>query len=46
MAQDAMIRKIKIIGEASHQVEKRYPEFETTHAELPFAFAYVLCSSK
>lgn len=40
LVQDAVIRNIEIIGEASNNIEKRYPEFTATHPELPFAFAY------
>jgi Protein of unknown function DUF86 len=35
MAQDAVIRNIEIIGEASNNIEKHYPEFAATHPELP-----------
>jgi uncharacterized protein with HEPN domain len=40
MAQDAVIRNLEIIGEASHNVETHFPEFAATHPELPLAFAY------
>jgi uncharacterized protein with HEPN domain len=40
MAQDAVIRNLEIIGEASHKIERHYPEFATAHPELPLAFAY------
>lgn len=40
MAQDAVIRNIEIIGEASHNIEIQFPEFATSHPELPLAFAY------
>ena len=40
MAQDAVIRNFEIIGEASNNIAKRYPEFATSHPELPLAFAY------
>ena len=40
MAQDAVIRNLEIIGEASHNIEKYYPAFAAAHAELPLAFAY------
>ncbi len=39
MAQDAVIRNIEIIGEASHNIETRFPEFALAHPELPFAVA-------
>ena len=40
MVQDAVIRNLKVIGEASHNIETRYPEFAAAHPELPLAFAY------
>lgn len=40
MAQDAVVRNIEIIGEASHNIEDHYPEFAAAHPELPLAFAY------
>lgn len=40
MVQDAVIRNIEIIGEASHNIEKHYPEFAENHPELPLVVAY------
>lgn len=40
MAQDAVIRNIEIIGEASHNIEVHYPKFAAEHPTLPLAFAY------
>jgi uncharacterized protein with HEPN domain len=40
MAQDAVIRNFEIIGEASNNIEKHYPEFAANHPELPLVFAY------
>ena len=40
MAQDAVIRNLEIIGEASRNIEQRYPEFAGAHPELPLASAY------
>lgn len=40
MAQDAVLRNIEIIGEASHNIEQHYPAFATEHPDLPLAFAY------
>lgn len=40
MAQDAVIRNFEIIGEASNNIARRYPEFTASHPELPLAFAY------
>lgn len=40
LVQDAVIRNIEIIGEASHNIELHFPEFVRSHPELPLAFAY------
>lgn len=40
MAQDAVIRNLEILGEASHNIESHYPMFAAAHPELPLAFAY------
>jgi uncharacterized protein with HEPN domain len=40
MAQDAVIRNLEIIGEASRNIKQRYPEFAGAHPELPLASAY------
>jgi uncharacterized protein with HEPN domain len=40
MVQDAVIRNFEIIGEASHHIEQRYPEFAAAHPRLPLAAAY------
>lgn len=40
MMQDAVIRNIEIIGEASHNIEVHHPDFAAEHPELPLAFAY------
>lgn len=40
MAQDAVIRNFEIIGEASHNIERDYPEFAAAHPELPLDPAY------
>jgi uncharacterized protein with HEPN domain len=40
LVQDAVIRNVEIIGEASNNIEKRYPEFSLKHPELPLSFAY------
>lgn len=40
MAQDAVVRNFEIIGEASNNIEKHYPEFAAAHPELPLASAY------
>jgi len=40
LVQDAAIRNLEIIGEASHNITRRYPEFTATHPGLPLAFAW------
>lgn len=38
--QDAVIRNIEIIGEASHWIETGFPDFVAAHPELPVSSAY------
>ncbi len=38
--QDAVIRTLEVIGEASNNVRKHYPEFVQQHPEVPFGSAY------
>ena len=40
LVQDAVIRNLEIIGEASNNIEKHYPDFAASHPELPLSFAY------
>lgn len=40
LVQDAVIRNIEIIGEASHNIEVHYPDFVTTNPGLPLSSAY------
>lgn len=40
LVQDAVIRNFEIIGEASNNIEKHFPDFAQSHPELPLAFAY------
>jgi uncharacterized protein with HEPN domain len=40
LVQDAVIRNFEIIGEASNNIEKRFPEFVASHPELPLSSAY------
>ncbi len=39
LVQDAVIRNLEILGEASNNIQKHYPEFASQHPELPLAFA-------
>ncbi|WP_124553478.1 DUF86 domain-containing protein [Methylophilus methylotrophus] len=40
LIQDAVIRNIEIIGEASHNIQKHFPKFAQTHPEIPLRIAY------
>ena len=40
MIQDAVIRNIEILGEASRNIERLFPEFIEEHPEIPFIDAY------
>lgn len=40
LVQDAVIRNFEIIGEASNNIEKHYPQFAANYPELPLASAY------
>ncbi len=40
LVQDAVIRNFEIIGEASRNISKRYPDFAATHPSLPLGVAY------
>jgi uncharacterized protein with HEPN domain len=40
ITQDAVIRNIEIIAEASHSIQSHYPAFAAAHPELPLAIAY------
>ena len=40
LVQDAVIRNFEIIGEASHNIESKFPQFAGAHPELPLAVAY------
>jgi len=39
LVQDAVIRNIEIIGEASNNIDKYYQDFAQLHPELPLIFA-------
>jgi uncharacterized protein with HEPN domain len=40
LVQDAVIRNFEIIGEASNNIERHYPDFAASHPELPLSNAY------
>lgn len=39
LVQDAVVRNLEVIGEASHNIEKHAPAFAAAHPELPLAYA-------
>lgn len=39
LIQDAVIRNLEVIGEASRNIERVHPEFAAAHPELPLALA-------
>lgn len=38
--QDAVVRNLQVIGEASNNVVKHHAEFAVAHPEVPWRFAY------
>lgn len=40
LVQDAVIRNIEVVGEASRNIDKHYPEFTEQHVDVPFSMAY------
>jgi uncharacterized protein with HEPN domain len=38
--QDAVIRNFEVIGEASNNIKKHYPDFVCQHPDVPLNFAY------
>ncbi len=38
--QDAVIRNLEIIGEASNNIAKRFPDFAAENSEVPWVIAY------
>lgn len=40
VVQDAVIRNLEVIGEASRNIERGFPDFAAAHPELPLAVAY------
>ena len=40
LVQDAVIRNLELIGEASRNLVRHYPDFASAHPEVPLAFAY------
>jgi uncharacterized protein with HEPN domain len=39
LVQDAVIRNLEVIGEASRNIERAHPDFVAAHPELPLALA-------
>lgn len=40
LVQDAVVRNFEVIGEASRNIDKHYPDFAMAHPELPLSIAY------
>lgn len=40
LVQDAVIRNFEVIGEASHNIQKHYPDFAAANPDLPLDYAY------
>ena len=40
LVQDAVIRNLEVIGEASRNIQTNFPVFAAAHPQLPLAFAY------
>jgi uncharacterized protein with HEPN domain len=40
LIQDAVIRNLEVVGEASHNIEKHFPSFCDKHPEIPLSSAY------
>ena len=40
LIQDAVIRNLEVIGEASNNINKHYPDFVQKHTDLPLSTAY------
>jgi uncharacterized protein with HEPN domain len=38
--QDAVVRNLEVIGEASNNIVKHHPEFAAAHPDVPWRFAY------
>ncbi|WP_408597799.1 DUF86 domain-containing protein [Limnohabitans sp.] len=42
LLQDAVVRNIEILGEASNNILKRFPEFAAAHGEVPWEAIYYM----
>jgi len=42
MVQDAVVRNIEIIGEASRNIEKHHPDFANKHPNIPWEYMYLM----
>jgi len=40
LVQDAVIRNLEVVGEASRNIGKHYPDYIKLHGSVPFAMAY------
>ncbi len=42
LVQDAAIRNIEIVGEASNNIQRVFPEFADLHSEIPWRVMYTM----
>jgi uncharacterized protein with HEPN domain len=40
LVQDAIVRNLEVIGEASKNIDRHYPKFIQEHSQVPFLSAY------
>jgi uncharacterized protein with HEPN domain len=40
LTQDAVVRNLEIIGEASNSISKKYPSYAESNKDIPFSLAY------
>jgi uncharacterized protein with HEPN domain len=40
LVQDAVVRNLEVVGEASRNIERHAPDFAAAHPELPLTIAY------
>jgi len=45
LVQDAVIRNLEVVGEASRNIRMHYPDYAEKYAELPLASAYEMRNS-
>lgn len=45
LVQDAVIRNLEVLGEASRNITRQFPDFAAQHPELPLQSAYEMCNA-